>query len=797
MKNQFRALVVLTANFIFGIALGAAGQASLSNPVLSSFNDILFVERSIRADISGLEFQGDHMCDQYHAFNARKGGGLYILRNFKSASPQRVDVVNGLKVPGGTNQGMLLSDGAFLSPDLSYDGQTIVFAWTSGDTVPWIQKNRWTLFSVNVDGTNLKRLTDSNNDDFDPCWLPNGRIVFISTRRGGFGRCHPHAKPTFTMYSMKADGSDLFCISFHETNEWQPSVDNNGKIVYSRWDYIDRDSDVAHHIWECFPDGRDPRSWHGNYPYPLSTIKEATAVNLYVGDGRHKRPWMEQNIRAIPNAQGKYVATASIHHGQAFGSLILIDINKVDDNMISQLTRLTPDVPFPEAEVGTEQSWEKYGTPWPFSENYFLCNYLNGIYFYEASSKTKILIYQSTVDKFRPIDPIPVMARLAPPVLSTRTCQGELLKPNSPNATISVMNVTLGDMALPQGTKIKSMRIVQVFPKTTILVDNPKVHYGEQGLCRMSIGTVPVESDGSVYCKAPVGREIYFQLLDEKGLAVHSMRAGTYVHPGEQMSCTGCHENKWSAVPVMPQRIALQRPPSAITPEPPAVEPVSFYRTVKPIFDAKCVSCHTQQGKGPDMSYASLQPYAFYFDAGGNGSIMDSAIGGSRTIPGYFGARYSRMYQGGYLDSSHYKVSLTANEFRRITLWLDLNSYELGAYHNVADQKLGKLVWPQVDADSINPQGVENRIVTSNISVYHPETANAKITIIGKAIKLSVPFAGDCSVDLFTLNGRIVSHTLVKGIGTFSLPVTHCAMGMYMLSVTHLKGKSMEKVFLR
>ena len=103
-------------------------------------------------------------------------------------------------------------------------------------------------------------------------------------------------------------------------------------LVYTRWDYVDRDTNIAHHIWTCFPDGRDPRSFHGNYP-----------------ERRESRPWMEMDIRAIPGSH-KFVATAGAHHGHAFGSLVLIDPRRADDGAMSQLERLTPEVPFPEAE---------------------------------------------------------------------------------------------------------------------------------------------------------------------------------------------------------------------------------------------------------------------------------------------------------------------------------------------------------------------------------------------------------------------------------------------------------------
>ena len=194
-----------------------------------------------------------------------------------------------------------------------------------GRDLEWSPTASYHIFKIAADGTNLVQLTDGPWDDFDPCFLPGGRVALISERRGGYLRCG-RCCPTYTLFSMEADGSDLLCLSYHETHEWQPSVDNNGMIVYTRWDYVDRDSDIAHHLWTCYPDGRDPRAWHGNYPRR-----------------RESRPWIEQNIRAIPGSQ-KYVATAAAHHGHAFGSLVLVDPRVPDDGAMSQLTRLTPEV---------------------------------------------------------------------------------------------------------------------------------------------------------------------------------------------------------------------------------------------------------------------------------------------------------------------------------------------------------------------------------------------------------------------------------------------------------------------
>ncbi|MDO5575599.1 MAG: hypothetical protein Q4F84_00855, partial [Fibrobacter sp.] len=584
--------------------------AALDNPLID-FDDILFV---------GYVHSSNelHMCDQYNPWNVNVGGGLFILKGIKTNNPVLVNVLANSSCVNGSFKGSNLAGGAFLSPDLSYDGKTILFAWS-----PAVNKC-YHIFKVNIDGTELTQLTDgvslennflqdSNHNDFDPVWLPNGRIVFISDRRGGYGRCHTKGKPTFTLHSMKADGTDIITLSYHETNEWHPSVDNTGKIVYTRWDYVDRDDCIAHHLWTCYPDGRDPRSYHGNYPFPFETITTGAAF-----DGRYRRPNAEFNIRAIPNSQ-KYIATAGPHHGHTFGDLIIIDPTIEDDGQVAQIKRITTSL-----GSGWPDRAGSYGTAWPLSEDYYMCNKDNNIIFCDKSGNEQIIYYNRD---WRPIDPIPVKARTAPPTLATATWQGERegLKDHY-RATLKVSDVYQGDIPLPEGTKVSALRIVQVFPKETKFINDPRNGYPAEALTRMSLGTVPVESDGSVFCEAPVGKIIYFQLLDDKGLAVQSMRSATYLHKGEQMACVGCHENKWKATPVSANRIAFKREPSKLQPEVGGVEPVNYARLAKPALEKNCKSCHVQSGKGPDMSFGSLKNYAFYFCGDGNpyinGDIM-------------------------------------------------------------------------------------------------------------------------------------------------------------------------------
>ena len=695
-------------------------QAAFSNPLID-FNSILYVERG---NCGKGNWGGQHMTTVWFGHTQEYGGGLYIVKDIKSGKPKIVNVVENSVVAKGALKGQKLTGGAFCSPELSYDAKEILFAYAKpvyakGAKRPWeyTAENSLHIFKVNVDGTNLVQLTEGNNNDFDPCWLPGGRIAFMSTRTEsrGIGRIYPRcfigrSPQQFFMHSMKADGSDVIPLSYHETDEWQPSVNNDGMIVYTRWDYVDRNSNAAQHLWTCFPDGRDPRSSHGNYVHPFSTWQPG---RKNFGPGVFTtRPCCEWHIRAVPrsesyNGSSLYVACAGPHHGEPFGPLVLIDTSIEDDGLMSQVKRITTGR-FPESEVGSKQSWN-YGAPWPLSDEFYVVNYLDGLYVLDKFGN-RDLICKTTNKAHRPTEPMPLKPRPKPPILPIQTHQGQRANPDAPPATIRVMNAYITDLPYPKGTKLKELRIIQYFPKTTEKLFNPRIGFAEQTLARIVLGTVPVDEDGSINFQAPVGKGISFQLIDETGMAVQAMRSLTYVHPGEQMTCIGCHESKWTAPPLNPRATALRRAPSKITPDAGGLEPINFHRLVKPVLEAKCTPCHKEKKKKPDMTYKSLQKYCFYLVGGKPSSGRWLTIpmhGGSRSIPGKHGAYGAPLTK--YLDKSHYKVNLTKEQRRRITLWLDCNSNEIGAYHDEETQRQGKIVWPTLDCDPKNLQGIETR----------------------------------------------------------------------------------------
>jgi hypothetical protein len=670
-------------------------KIALSNPLLN-FNKILFLKKHFLPPHEGA---GNHMCDQYFGFHAIPGGGLFILETPFGEEPKLRNILENAICENGRFKGQKLDKGAFLSPDLSWNGKTILFAYTEAEKTryTWSEKSTYHIFKVNVDGSGLRQLTNGPWNDFDPCWMPDGRIVFISERRGGFGRCHGRPVPSFTLHIMNADGSGVRCLSPHETNEWHPSIAHDGTIVYTRWDYVDRGFNQAHHPWITYPDGRDARAVHGNFR-----------------SNQGIQPFMEMDVRAVPGSH-KYVATAAAHHGQAYGSLILINPRMEDDDGMGPLKRLTPDATFPEAEG---YGREMYASAWPLDEHFYLCVYdADGnvrrgtnnnfaICLLDAFGNKEILYRDKDISC---LNPMPLRPRKKPPVLISHgspaipagMAHHENVQPGKRiEVPVGVLNVYDTLRPFPEGTKIKHLRIVQLLPKTTPHYNRPRIGLGDQKSARRILGTVPVEDDGSAYFTLPAGVPVYFQAIDEKGFAVQSMRSATYVHEGSPLMCVGCH-NPRHKTPDSRKTFgkAFSRPPTSITPEVDGTDPFSYPRLVQPVLDTHCVACHMQHkdtapdlrkgdpGKNPNKWYTSiisLQPYVFYFNS--------SSFTVPYTTPGKFGTYGSRLYT--MLKQGHHTVKLSDEEMHRLALWMDNNCDFFGSYDNIQAQAHGEIVEP-------------------------------------------------------------------------------------------------------
>jgi len=643
-----------------------------------------------------------HQLTQYYGYTAQPGGGLFVLEK-----PGRSMRVRSLSAS--------MPEGSYLHPEVSFEGTRVYFALCQCDRRPatsWGDPNcldrRYHLCVVNADGTQARRLTDGPFDDFSPTCLPNGKLLFSSTRRGGYHRCGRGPCYVYTLALAEADGSNPHPISFHETNEWDPALLHDGRVIYTRWDYVDRDAVFYQQLWTVQQDGSHVSIYYGNNTYnPVGT-------------------W---EARPVPGST-KVMATAAPHHGMTAGSIILLDVKKGVDGP-KAITRLTPDAPFPESEIQLmrgkpvsqptqfddpqgggwgptgrevaadrkvlreERRWPGhcYRSPYPLSERYFLAAYsydrlrgeagtnlsnMFGLYLCDAFGNKELLYRDPNISSQWPI---PLRLRKKPPVVQmpNRWDGGDTEKDEG---TFFVHNIYNSWPQLPD-VKIRRIRIVQVLPKTTPHANNPRVGAANASPGKQVLGTVPVEPDGSAYFRAPARIPILFQALDDRGRAVQTMRSLTYLQPGEAVSCVGCHEPR-TAVP-QNTKFAKASVPSTIVPGPDGSNPLSYPILVQSVLDRHCVECHNAkkpEGKviltgEPEgtftKSYNVLIHHVAYTAWGMPHNNYEPL-----TEPDRFGARASRLVE--LLDKGHYDVKLSDDEWDRLVTWIDANALFYGTF---------------------------------------------------------------------------------------------------------------------
>jgi hypothetical protein len=256
-------------------------------------------------------------------------------------------------------------------------------------------------------------------------------------------------------------------------------------------------------------------------------------------------------------------------------------------------------------------------------------------------------------------------------------------------ATMAVIDVYDNQKGWPEGTQIKSLRILQLLP---CAVPSGGLRPHETGKriaeagdsvvpCRWVLGTVPVEADGSAHFTVPAYRELFFQALDERGMAITSMRSGTHARHGERLVCQGCHEHKSQATKTptsMP--LALRRAPSLPSPDVDGSNPFSYPRLVQPVLDRNCVQCH-EENKDKKAPNLAREPIAQKFYASYNTLVnygFTSYGDNYRTRSGQFGARGSKLIE--ILEKGHYDVQLSEEDFHRLTLWIDCCSMFYGVF---------------------------------------------------------------------------------------------------------------------
>ena len=651
-------------------------DALSANPMIAE-KPLVFVTRRQYHNNHGTEAT---MC-QTGEINTQsfRGGGAIKTIDFSQGG--KVETI--LNVPQGIAR----------DPEIHFDAQKIVFSMRRNI------EDDYHVYEMDADGANLKQLTFGPRvSDIQPIYMPDGRIVFSSTREPKYIPCQRHLMAN--LFTMDADGLNIRQLGHNTQFEGRASLMPDGRILYTRWEYVDKHYASAYGLWTMNPDGTNQALYYGGYAWQPSAIADA---------------------RVIPGT-GRFIGTYTTVHNLAWGALAVVD-RKVGLDGVAPIRRSWP------ADISRYMSqWDrverigaefdsfmrmpiKYEDPFPLSDpevanssgKYFLCSRMirpngpMGIFLLDVFGN-ELLLHAEAPGCF---DPMPLVAQRRPPVIPPR------IDLSKDHGVFYVQDVYSGQMMdrVARGS-VRWLRIVEApakltFPQWNIGDWTPALsadshhpiavnwdHYNTKRI----LGKVPVREDGSAYFKVPADRFVYFQLLDENDQMIHSMRSGTSLQPGEEAGCTGCHDQQQSSPLSIAagSTMALEGPPSEIEPWYGPARAFSYTAEVQPVLDRHCVGCHDHGKEAPELnlsgdlgsafnvSYTSLRarsPAFWVPPKPGEKKPLISAVGAGpvRVIGPYsWGSHRSSLVD--LLRKGHADVKLDRETLERIVTWIDLNT---------------------------------------------------------------------------------------------------------------------------
>jgi hypothetical protein len=275
--------------------------------------------------------------------------------------------------------------------------------------------------------------------------------------------------------------------------------------------------------------------------------------------------------------------------------------------------------------------------------------------------------------------PIPVRPRPKPPVIPSM-----LADLDQTTGSVYVQNVNHSTQALGE-QKIHSLRLNRIYLQ--VARGKPALSRANNEIIKGVIGTVAVDDGGSVAFKMPAGEPIQIQALDENGMAVMTMRSFIYLQPGENLSCVGCHEHRQSA-PLRTTNSAA----FAFRPIQPPAGPhydggFSYARSVQPVLDRHCISCHGLGKTSGQLDLTSIPEHGYsrsHNQLVAKPGLVTIAYRNKETVssqPRDYFAHAGKLAP--MLAKGHKNVELAPDEFARIVTWLDLNAQYYGDYsHN-------------------------------------------------------------------------------------------------------------------
>jgi hypothetical protein len=559
------------------------------------------------------------------------------------------------------NLTVLLDDpkGGVRDPCVSYDGKRILFSYRKGGT------EYYNLYEVNADGAALRRVTDAPFDDIEPVYLPDGDIVFVSSRCKRWVNCW--LTQVAIMYRCGPDGRNIRPISSNNDHDNTPWVMPDGRLIYMRWEYVDRSQVNFHHLWVSNPDGSGQTIYFGNM-YPGIVMIDA---------------------KPIPGTN-KVVAIFSPGHGRKehMGPVTIVDPDA------------GPDIPSMARRIGRRGDFRD---PYAFSEDCFLVAAPDGIHLMDGAGNTQLLCRPT--DALELHEPRPLVARPREPGPAPRT------NPAIGTGCMVLADVTFGrNMEGVRPGEIRKLLILETLPMP--------VHYsggmepitrGGTFILERIVGTVPVEPDGSAYFEVPALRSIFFVAMDAEDRAVKRMQSFCSIMPGETVGCFGCHEERSRLGPTGANLLALRRPPSRIEPVAGVPDVIDFPRDIQPILDRHCLKCHDYDkrdggailsgDRGPMYSHS-------YITITDRKQVADGRNAFANRPPRSIGASASPLMK--MIEPGHYEVKVTEQERRMVRYWIESGAAYPGTYAAVGNGMIGRYIennverndagWPSVAA---------------------------------------------------------------------------------------------------
>ncbi len=553
--------------------------------------------------------------------------------------------------------------------DLDFDAGRLLFSSVAAN-------GRWRIFEMNTDGSGLRQLPlieEPDVDNYDACYLPDGDIIFSSSAPFTGVPCVTGSSHVANLYRWYRATGQIRRLTFEQDHDWCPTMLDDGRVLYLRWEYSDIPHFVSRILFTMNPDGTNQREFYGSNSYWPNSIFYA---------------------RAVPGSATRFVGIVSGHHDTTrMGELVLFDAMKgrfEADGVIQRIPGFGRKVEPVIRDGLVSASWPKFLHPWPLSDRYFLVAC-------QPTPKSKWGIYLADVfdnlvllaedDTHALLEPVPLRARARPPLLPSQ------VDTRRTDALVYVADIYNGPglEGVPRGA-VKQLRLFTYqFAYHGMGGQVNRVGLDGPWDVKRIIGTVPVEADGSAYFRVPANTPISLQPLDAEGKALQLMRSWMTAMPGEQLSCVGCHERQNSSPPARGTQAAGRRP-SEITPWYGPTRGFSFRREVQPVLDRYCIRCHDRFRDGPDVhpeaasahynkgtrfppSYLALRQYV-------RGHTIESDM--HLLMPGEFHADTTFLIQ--HLRAGHKGVQLDAESWDRLITWIDLNTPAHGTWTEIVGE---------------------------------------------------------------------------------------------------------------